>query len=103
MIEFMICNDPTCSHCPNVPVSAHYLLSRLRRIGNQMPTPTFSDLHRGHYMTALEYLAAVDRGRTPTPPDQGLPSIVAAGVKRCHRGCNMVLTSKVDGEHHDLL
>ncbi|XP_070548150.1 uncharacterized protein [Ptychodera flava] len=102
MLEFVKCNDPSCSHCSCKPIRAKNLISYIKQMGGQLPTPGFSHIHAGHYMTWLEMNNYIQHLQQPVVGiDKGCPSI--ADVKVCPRGCQYVISSVSDGEKHDFL
>lgn len=101
-LEFIIC-DKECGHCESVPSTDSKLLSFLRRNENQMPTPTASVVHGGHYQTLLEYMDLRERGQPVTPIDDGLPSLGGQSPQVCPRGCKVVLVSDSAKRRHEIL
>ncbi|XP_070573007.1 uncharacterized protein [Ptychodera flava] len=91
-----------CTHCSINPIKATTLMSCIKSMGNKLPTPTLSAVHSGHYMTFFEVTNHIKHLKQQAQgPDVGCPSL--SEVKLCPRGCMYVISSKTDGERHELL
>ena len=95
-IEFSVCEDSDCNHCPTVEPKAKKLLQILRQNGGIMPTPTLSTENPGHYMTLLEILS---QPRIVSRIDEGLPSLKGR-VVLCDQGCNHVMFTEAERKRH---
>ena len=104
-LEFYTCRENYCEHCRKQPIRSQALFTSLQETGGRLVTPTKSQIHNGHYKTALEHYAILGSNKNMLGIDEGMTSFTNGAAKhlKCKHGCVVVFHSKAACTRHENL